>query len=229
MAKGIDSLEPLLVRRFSEFLKAYDRDCPFTKYGQLEHHVAAIGLRRRHKTARAAIEDSEFRAKLYDVLRAWQIGSRGSNLKPFQVFEEALLSRVELFQDFDALTIDADDLEVASLGERLAELAQNLGIVDNDNRVVAGSKALHHMFPDLVVPIDRAYTQRFFGWPTPRFQYDPIGCFTEAFASFARIARAVEPSRYVGSGWYTSRSKVIDNAIVGFWRHARAEIRRYSL
>ena len=35
---------------------------------------------------------------------------------------------------------------------------------------------------------------------------------------FADIARRVGPAQYVGTGWNTNPTKVIDNAIVGFCR-----------
>lgn len=77
---------------------------------------------------------------------------------------------------------------------------------------------LHHVLPDLVVPIDREYTQRFFGWQNPKFQYGQQGCFVQAFGTFAQIAREVNPLQFVDGGWNSSRTKVIDNAIVGLLR-----------
>ncbi len=44
---------------------------------------------------------------------------------------------------------------------------------------------------------------------------DNINVFFEAFKSFEYISRETNPEQYVGSGWNTSLSKVIDNAIVG--------------
>jgi hypothetical protein len=94
-------------------------------------------------------------------------------------------------------------------------------IVENISKLVPGTKALHHLLPDLIVPEDRAYTQRFFGYHNPEFQgqygsQKPV--FVNTFVTFARIARAVDVASYVGTGqpWRTSRGKVIDNAIVGF-------------
>jgi len=88
--------------------------------------------------------------------------------------------------------------------------------VDNKAPLVAGSKALHHLFPDLVVPIDRAYTRRFFGWWANQFQNKQEEFFASAFGQFASIARAVNPQSYVGTRWRSSRTKVLDNAIVAF-------------
>ena len=104
------------------------------------------------------------------------------------------------------------------VAKRLARLAQGLEIVDNKVKIVPGSKALHHLLAELVVPIDREYTQRFFEWHNPRFQNLPEDFFIEAFCAFVRIARAANPVQYVGDGWYTSRTKVIDNALVGLCR-----------
>src|SRR5262249_6245168 len=107
--------------------------------------------------------------------------------------------------------------ESTGLDFALLAAAQNPGgeIVDNNTRIVPGSKALHHLLPELIVPIDRAYTQTFFRWQNPRFQYEQASCFQQAFAAFAEIARRVHPVQYVSDGWNSSRTKVIDNALVG--------------
>lgn len=60
---------------------------------------------------------------------------------------------------------------------------------------VAVSKTLHHILPDLVVPIDREYTSNFFGWHAPEFQQYQSRCFGEAFGHFARIAAVTNPSQ----------------------------------
>jgi hypothetical protein len=84
------------------------------------------------------------------------------------------------------------------------------------NRVVSGTKALHHILPELVFPIDREYTQTFFGWHNPEFQQNPQGCFMVAFLAIAELANAVQPGRLVGEGWMASPAKILDNAIVGY-------------
>lgn len=91
-----------------------------------------------------------------------------------------------------------------------------MGIVENDAPLVAGSKALHHVLPDLVSPIDRQYTRPFFGWYSSQFQYGQERAFTEIFATFWRIAVRVQPARLVASGWRTSKAKLLDNAVVAF-------------
>jgi hypothetical protein len=92
-----------------------------------------------------------------------------------------------------------------------------LNVVDNDAQLVAGTKTLHHLLPDLVPPMDREYAQRFFRWHSPQFQYGQEKCFKIAFAALVLVARQVDPRQYVGTHpWHTSATKVLDNALVGF-------------
>lgn len=86
----------------------------------------------------------------------------------------------------------------------------------NDAPLVAGSKALHHVLPDLVVPIDRRYTRPFFGWYGTQFQYQQQRAFEEMFPTFHSIAVEVQLEQFMGNGWRTARAKVLDKAIVAF-------------
>jgi hypothetical protein len=70
--------------------------------------------------------------------------------------------------------------------------------------------------PELVFPIDREYIKTFFGWGNPKFQNHPEACFVFASQKVAELAREVDPQ--IGAGWNSCRSKVRDNAIVGFCR-----------
>lgn len=222
--KQTDSVA-VLIAGFKTFLDAYDRDCPFTRHGQLQYHVETIGHRRRLGSAKAALNDEAFQRSLYRTLQAWGIGSRASTLRPLSDFVAALQAKAEAIEELDGLAIDQPTLDVGLVGAKLARLMQSLDIVGNKARIVPGSKALHHLLPHLVVPIDREYTQRFFEWANPTFQNFPERCFKEAFSAFVDIARAANPEQYVrGDGWYTSRSKVIDNAIVGLWCWVKAKV-----
>ncbi len=215
----------LLVGGFKTFLEAYDRHCPFTRHGQLQYHVETIRARRRLGSVKAALADETFQRSLYRTLQAWGIGSRASTLRPFPEFVAALQAEAKTIEELDGLAIDQRNLDVNTVGNTLARLVQSLGIVGNKARIVPGSKALHHLLPELVVPIDRGYTQRFFEWANPTLQNSTERCFREAFTAFAKIAREANPVQYVGSGWYTSRTKVIDNAIVGLWCWVKAKAR----
>jgi hypothetical protein len=67
--------------------------------------------------------------------------------------------------------------------------------------------------------MDRAWTGMFFQLHLPEWQ-DPAGqrkIFGIAYNQFAAVARRVQPQPYVtGQGWRTSRTKILDNALIGF-------------
>ncbi len=213
----IDRVVENLAGRFAAWLDAFDRLCPFTPE-QRDAHVETIRHRRALGSAEAALADDEFLQRLHRTLQRWGIGARGSKFHSPDRFAAALRARAEEIAALDSLAIDQPDLDAGSVAATLARLVQSLEIVDNRTRLVPGSKALHHLLPDLVVPFDREYTQHVFGWWNRQVQDAPERRYREAFEAFVVVARRVNPRQYVGRGpWYTSPAKVLDNAVVGRW------------
>lgn len=94
-------------------------------------------------------------------------------------------------------------------------------LVANKAKLVAGTKTLHHLLPDLVVPMDRAWTGRFFQLHPPEWQDqdNQRRTFRRVYGHLADVARRTNPDQYVtGEGWHTSRTKILDNALIGFCR-----------
>ena len=210
------ALLPLLVAKFPRWLDHFVDHGPFTRREQLTCHVKAIALRRKHASAAAASEDSAFVEMLYDTLRAWGVGSRGSILVPLAEFGLRLRSWSATLEPLEPLRIDADDLDVKRAIGSIWRAVESISVVRNNAPLVAGSKTLHHLLPDLVPPMDRAYTQTFFGWHNPQFQYDQANCFRLAYTALASVAQRVKASEHVGNHpWHSSVSKVLDNGLVG--------------
>jgi|SRR6516164_4340803 hypothetical protein len=211
-----------LIKRFSYFLTVFDKEPPFKKFDQLRAHLVTTEMRKRLQSGAKTAIDAEFCFSMYTTLQAWGIGQRGSRLVPRDAFCQEMASRAGEIGRFDGLSIDSPTLPIQKIASELWSLIDALRIVDNKAKMVAGSKALHHLLPDLVFPIDRIYTRTFFRLHMPTFQgqfggQQPV--FMEIFTAFARIARNVPLSIYVGAEgypWRTSRTKVIDNAVVGF-------------
>jgi hypothetical protein len=204
-----------LITDFPRFLKRFTNDPPFKKAGQLSTHVATIQLRRKLGSAKRAITDDRFLHSLHETLVAWGIGVRASRLLPVDQFAQKLREKSADITALENLRIDDPVLDVKHVSSMLWSLVETLEIVGNNAKIVSCTKALHHILPDLVVPVDRAYTQRFFGWNTPAFQYNQAAVFHESFTAFVDIARSVKLEQYIGDGWNSSITKVIDNAIVG--------------
>jgi len=205
-----------LISRFDYYVDTYDRLDPFRRSGQLSSHVHTLKLRAELGSAAAALADGRFLASLYETLLKWGIGRRSSRLVPISGFEKALRDHEASFFLLDGCLIDDPNLNVGDTSKAVWNLIASLGIVENDAPLVAGTKTLHHILPDLVPPMDRQYTRPFFGWYGQQFQYQQERAFEEAFRQFWRIAVRVEPARLLGKGWRMARSKILDNAVVGF-------------
>jgi hypothetical protein len=201
-----------LIERFDHYVDLYDREVPFRRFGQFEHHLATITIRRSLPDLASAIQNQEFLVSLRDTLRAWGIGVRGSIMREGPFGDE-----LRRWSD-SLVALDKVGLATATdqVRDEIWRLVQVIRIVENKARLVALTKTLHHLLPDLVVPIDRTYTGPFFGWQPMEFQSNQRRIFNFAWNEFRRIAAASNPERLVGEGWRTSTTKVIDNAIVGF-------------
>jgi hypothetical protein len=207
-------LTEVLIEKFPQWVSYFETNGPFRRYDQLQHHRETIDRRLELGSAAAAVTDEQFQRTLYKTLRAWGIGV-SSRLKPFDDFA-AILSRLkEAVAPLETAIIDDQRLDVGATIDTRWRLQSQLPIVENAATLVPVTKALHHVLPELVVPMDREYTQIFFGWHNPQFQYGQRTCFAEAFGAFVQLARAANPSQYVNRGWNSSRTKVLDNALVG--------------
>jgi hypothetical protein len=214
-----------LVSGFGHYVAAYDDRVPFTGE-QLAAHRQTIALRRQLGSVRAAASDEAFAAVLRRTLLAWGIGRRASRLVSENDFAVALRAAVPRLEELEPLTIESFDLP-ADIAERLWLLINSLGVVENKAKLVAGAKTLHHLLPDLVVPMDREYTGAFFQLHLPEWQ-DPTGqrrIFRIVYDQFVAVARRVQPQQYVnGQGWHTGRTKILDNALIGFCKLELADL-----
>lgn len=206
-----------LMAGFDGFVLAFDKHSPFDKPQQLGLHQQTILRRRNLGSAVAALQDDSLLSSLYQTLLAWGLGTRGSKLEPFPVFVERLRSHVSEIAALEQLKLSDPLLPTQKVWPALWQIVNGLGITPNKAKLVAGCKALHHLLPDLVAPVDREYTGTFFGWYDNEFEYErqrPL--LRDGLTAFAEIARRVDPERLVGAGWHTSATKLIDNAIVGY-------------
>lgn len=205
-----------LTADFERYITEYDRRFPFRRDGQFELHESTIRRRRELETIDATLADDEFLEGLRATLKKWGIGLRGSRMVGPDDFDSALRERRAEFAALESLSIEAADLDIEAAYKAVWHLVETLGIVENKSKIVPGTKALHHLLPDLVVPMDRAWTGLFFGWTAADPQDNQERTFTRTFEAYARVARLVQPSNYVGAGWRTSATKVLDNAMIGY-------------
>src|SRR6266545_4206185 len=202
---------------FGRYVDAYDQQREFAPR-QLRPHRQTIALRREANGVGEAIDSDDFLASLRSTLTAWGLGVRRSRLRPQREFDEAIRSARAQIVALEDLRIDDPALPVTA-GEQVWQVIGSLGVVDNRAKLVAGTKTLHHLLPDLVVPMDREWTGRFFQLHQHQWQHLPAQrrTFLQAHRDFRDLACQVEPQQYVdGRGWRTSRTKILDNALIGF-------------
>ena len=201
-------------------MHVYSRRGPFSG-PQLRAHLTALSKRAGFQSAAEAVNDSGFADSVRMVLREWGVGTRGAELVPLDAFHAELRKLAPRLAVLDQVHIEDDALDVRKTAEMVWELIDSMCLVTKDgqtvrNKLVSASKALHHLLPALVFPIDREYTQTFFGWHNPEFQYNPRGCFEVIFFALAEIARKVRPTQFVGEGWMSGPTKILDNSVVGY-------------
>jgi len=208
-----------LIARFGDYVQSFGV-APAFNDEQLRAHLETLALRSKLGSAAAAANSAEFAKALRRTLELWRMNTRGARLVSLPAFEASLQRCALDVAEFEDDYLESDALDAAAAAERLWSLIDKLRISATGVQLVlvACTKALHHLLPNLVVPMDRQFTGAFFGWNTHDWQVKEERSFKAAFVVFREIARKTNPSRYVGAGWNTSSAKVVDNAIVGFCR-----------
>jgi hypothetical protein len=197
----------------------------------LYFHQRALALRGLHADVASLLGDDRFFEYVYAVLPAWgmhRMGNQSAKVGPFEVMVDSFRSCRPLLESlWNRRITEIGVADVDSVAAEVWDVISRLRVSTSRTRIVAGSKALHHVLPDLVPPIDREYTFRFFtgqksvSWGEER-------AFLEWFPLFCEIGRAciseIEEILARGGFMATGRAKVIDNAIMGFTQSRRSSI-----
>ena len=229
--RALDRQVDELCENFDAYLIEFNGAPPFTDT-QVSYHIATLDLRSKLGSVAKSVDSDEFLHALYSTLDAWGMNSarggngRGSRLQEYDRFAASVRAHkggIAALERVGAAQIDAD------VARRLWRIIQGMRLSQTQSQTVTGAKALHHLLPRLLPPIDRGYTQPFFRYSNPQFQYNQETAFGLMLEYFARIAQQVDLGRYVGTArWATSESKLIDNAIIGFCRLHLGLMRRYK-
>jgi len=148
--------------------------------------------------------------------------SRGAKLKGFDSFVRGIRSNREQIVNLSTYSLvslsEQDKDFIMRVILNIWQVIPALGVAQGKSQLVAGSKTLHHLLPDLVPPIDRHYTLKFF------FNRTNItnakSDFAEVFINYLYIFEAAEEiiKKIVGGAnpLNSSVTKVIDNAIIAY-------------
>jgi len=221
-----------LIARFEDHLERFRAEEPFTGSSLYFHRKTRCMLDRARllgdcdaQAVASCIDDDSFLESLYATLTAWgldRMGPTGPKLVNFKEFAASFRHHREEICELSSHRLDLLPAnEVSIVAGKIWGLIAELDIGKARRKIVSGSKALHHLLPDLVPPIDNAYTLEFFGkriiseaneehafhFMYPRFREIGVAC---KGAIDKRLAQPTD--------WDTRITKVIDNAIVGYVR-----------
>jgi hypothetical protein len=214
----------LLMSQFGRYVDTFDENRQFAG-PSVYFHLKALTALRSHKSAVDALGDNDFFDYLYATLASWGLHRMGPGKAKLGELDDLKASFSEQRDRIRALQVlrieEVDQADCEDVANSIWQVMGKLRVGVGETLLVSNSKALHHLLPDLVPPIDRNYTLMFFiGRPYiyhgrdgdyfkalyPLFREIAVKCLAE-------IQRRIQVP-YVGMN--TSVTKVIDNAILGF-------------
>jgi hypothetical protein len=177
---------------------------------------------------------------IYATLASWGMHRMGdpdetkAKMAEFDAFKESLFSQRTTLSEFRELRMDGcTEKEYSAHIENLRKVYSSLIVSISDSTLVAHSKTLAHILPDLVPPIDRQYTIRFFTQDNKNFFTEsknyravvvPKG-LEKQFAAFkdycVRVKRMFDQCdkqlfKIDPTNFNTSYPKIMDNVIMAF-------------
>ena len=211
-----------LIANFDLYVQAFNEGNPFTGPSVYFHHKT-LAVLRQYPTACSALQSDEFFDCLYATLASWgmhRMGPAGAKLEDIAHIKDSFRRQEPSIRALQSLSIGSTtSAEVSDITARVWDVLDGLQVSKSGTKLVANSKALHHLLPALVPPIDRAYTLRFF-YNNMMLSKGDQATFKEIYPYFHRIAVACREqiTSHLGAGLNTSETKVIDNAIIGLVR-----------
>jgi hypothetical protein len=209
-----------LSHNFAEYLEFFSGSNNFVG-PSIYFHNKTLAIRKKYATAKATISSDEFFDYLYATLTSWgmhRMGTGNTKLRDIQELKQRFRLQADSIQRFDGLIItEMSKGDVPRIAKELWDVLSQLTVSVAEAQIVANSKALHHLLPSLVPPIDRTYTYNFL-YNRNMLTLSESEAFQEIYSCFCDIAISNKEliKTRIGTDWNTSETKTIDNAIVGY-------------
>ena len=186
---------------------------------------------------------------IYATLASWGMhrmgdpGNTKAKMVEFNVFKASIIGQREKLQEFRDKQLDScTHAQYEEYLNNLKDIYLNLRVSIADATVVAHSKTLAHILPNLVPPIDRQYTIRFFTQENKNFftksgKYRPINLpaginaqfndFKEYSCKMKAIYDRCDHTMFAinKETFNTSIPKIIDNIIMAFVKNVRSQLK----
>jgi hypothetical protein len=147
---------------------------------------------------------------LYATLVSWDMNSRGAKMRYFDSFKENILSCRENFEVLERFA-QKDEWDVNTLLSILRVTYDKLNLMRTGGRLVSNSKLLHFLFPQMLMPMDRMNTLKYF--------YGNTGESPDKYFEIIEVCHEImsmdeDWERYLDDGWNKTIPKLVDNAII---------------
>ena len=198
----------------------------------LELYREIVQLHRQTGSLDLILQNNDFYRLMHNTLEAWNMNQKGARLVPREDLKDSLLRHRNALLQLHPFKLDKlsrHEIE-RDVKEPLWVVFNGLNVMNSRRRIVGVSKALHFLFPDLVMPIDGTYTMMFF-YGYNKYSGDvktEFRTFMEVFMENWKIARKLGLSQedVTGEGWNTSVPKLIDNAIIGLFKYIEHNLKQ---
>ena len=212
--KLVDSQIGDLCKNFDTYLDKFNTAPLYDD--TLSQHKEMLELRDKLGGVANSIVSDEYLSDLRSMLVAWGVDSRRAELEKYDKFAKSVRKCKDDIVSLEGKGVAQINADIA---DELWQIIKRMKLSNTGSQTVTGAKALHHLLPQLMPPIDGRHTGTFFRYYHSQLQNEKN--FSRMLSCFARIANEVkvELGIYVEkTPWATSESKVIDNAIIGYCR-----------
>ena len=160
--------------------------------------------------------NDEFTRLVYDTLSAWGMNSRGAKLNKLSIIKKSLIDNKERLLSLKKFTIKDIEKNIR-IQDTLKYLFNNLKLVAPDKTpLVTFSKTMHFYFNDLIVPMDRTYTAKFFEKNVPSKKEKQWEYFLNIEKAYSLFSNKIDIGIYIDKERNYNIPKTIDNMIIGY-------------
>jgi hypothetical protein len=158
---------------------------------------------------------------VYATLIAWgmhRMGSKGAKMPNFDDFKESIIANKEALDKLrDKRIEDVTTNEIDSIIKELSIICFKINGSLSKSHLVSGSKTLAHILPNLVCPMDRQYTYRFFEAIAKDTEENIFQYVMRTMWDFYQNSNNIESVKpLLGQDFNENYPKIFDNLIIAY-------------
>jgi hypothetical protein len=178
----------------------------------LDCYCDLLKSRKQYGGVKAFLDSDGCLKKIYDTLGYWGMNKRGARLKEFSEFSTTIRGVSSELMAIESAIRSFSYTNRADMLKTLGNAYDNMHLMLTSMRFVSNSKCLHFLFPEVCVPMDGQYTLTTLYGKNAK-ESKEIYLEIQDF-SFDVMCQIKDPVPYIDDKWNTSKSKLVDNAIV---------------